>query len=162
AAEATTANFLPIIVTAGLTVAAGTAAMVVARLEFVRAFGPALALTVAISLLVAITIVPAALAIFERALFWPHPESEGTVPGDPLADGDPPGRDRPGSAEGRPGQPGGPGRPPAGDRGGPGASGGGRRPGPSRLGGPEGQPARRGNNDLQERGGREAGRDPRE
>ncbi len=72
AAEATTANFLPIIVVAGLTVAAGTAALVVARLEFVRAFGPALALTVAISLVVAITFVPAALAIAGRRLFWPH------------------------------------------------------------------------------------------
>lgn len=75
AAEATTANFLPIILTAGLTVAAGTAALVVARLQFVRAFGPALSLTVAISLLVAITFVPACLGIFGRALFWPHPLS---------------------------------------------------------------------------------------
>src|SRR5207302_8793580 len=72
AAEGTTANFLPIIVAAGVTVAAGTAALVVARLEFVRAFGPALALTVAISLAVAITFVPAALAVFGRALFWPY------------------------------------------------------------------------------------------
>jgi RND superfamily putative drug exporter len=72
AAEATTANFLPIIVTAGLTVAAGTAALLVATLKFLRAFGPALALTVLISLVVAITFVPAALAIFGRALYWPN------------------------------------------------------------------------------------------
>jgi putative drug exporter of the RND superfamily len=72
AAEATTANFLPIIVTAGLTVAAGTAALAVSSLKFIRAFGPALALTVVISLIVAVTCVPAVLAIFGRSLFWPQ------------------------------------------------------------------------------------------
>jgi putative drug exporter of the RND superfamily len=80
AAEATTANFLPIIVTAGLTVAAGTAALAVSSLKFIRAFGPALALTVVISLIVAITCVPALLAIFGRSLFWPHWQAEANVP----------------------------------------------------------------------------------
>lgn len=72
AAEATTANYLPIILTAGLTVAAGTAALVVSSLTFIRAFGPALALTVLISLIVAVTCIPATLAIFGRSLFWPN------------------------------------------------------------------------------------------
>src|SRR5206468_11179146 len=63
AAEATTANFLPIIVTAGLTVAAGTAALAVSNLTFIRAFGPALALAVLISLVVAVSFVPGLLAL---------------------------------------------------------------------------------------------------
>jgi putative drug exporter of the RND superfamily len=71
AARWTTAAFLPIVLTAGLTVAAGTASLLVARLGFLRAFGPALALTVLVSLLVSITFVPAALAMFGRPLFWP-------------------------------------------------------------------------------------------
>jgi RND superfamily putative drug exporter len=72
AAEATAANFLPIIITAGLTVAAGTAALLVASLQFLRAFGPALALTVVVSLFVAITCVPAIQAILGRVLYWPN------------------------------------------------------------------------------------------
>jgi RND superfamily putative drug exporter len=72
AARGTTAEFAPIIVTAGLTVAAGTAALLVATLGFLRAFGPALALTVLIALVVSITFVPAVLATFGRAVFWPH------------------------------------------------------------------------------------------
>jgi RND superfamily putative drug exporter len=71
AARWTTAAFLPIVVTAGLTVAGGTAALLVARLRFLRAFGPALALTVLVTLLVAVTFVPAALAMFGRLVFWP-------------------------------------------------------------------------------------------
>jgi putative drug exporter of the RND superfamily len=83
AAEATTANFLPIIVTAGLTVAAGTAALAVSNLTFIRAFGPALALTVLISLIVAVTCVPALLAIFGGSLFWPGRPAPVPVATDP-------------------------------------------------------------------------------
>jgi RND superfamily putative drug exporter len=72
AAEATTADFLPIIFTAGVTVAAGTATLYVASLQFVRSFGPALALTVLVALMVAITFVPAVLGIFGRFVYWPH------------------------------------------------------------------------------------------
>jgi len=60
-----------IVATAGLIVATSTAALVVGELEFFRAFGPALALTAAISLLVSITFVPASLALFGRLVFWP-------------------------------------------------------------------------------------------
>ena len=48
----------------GLIVAAGTAALVAGKLEFFRAFGPGLALTTLISMVVAITLVPALMAIF--------------------------------------------------------------------------------------------------
>ncbi|HMC36260.1 MAG TPA: MMPL family transporter, partial [Actinomycetota bacterium] len=65
----TSAEFTPIIFTAGLTVAAGTAALAVARLKFIRAFGPGLALTVVVGLLVAITLVPATLALLGRFVY---------------------------------------------------------------------------------------------
>jgi putative drug exporter of the RND superfamily len=61
----------PIVATAGLIVVAGTFALVVGELEFFRAFGPALALTAAVSLAVSITFVPAALGLFGRTVFWP-------------------------------------------------------------------------------------------
>lgn len=72
AARRTTAEFSPIIFTAGLLVTAGTAALLVARLGFLRAFGPGLALTVLVSLVVTITLMPALIAIFGGALFWPR------------------------------------------------------------------------------------------
>jgi putative drug exporter of the RND superfamily len=71
AAQRATGDYLPIVLTAGLIVAGGTAALVAGRLDFFRAFGPGMALTVLISLLVAVTLVPATMAILGRALFWP-------------------------------------------------------------------------------------------
>ncbi len=76
---------MPTIVAAGVMVAAGAACLSVASLSFFRAFGPGMALTVLIGLVVAITLVPALLAIFGRAVFWPHaiavpPEPERTPP----------------------------------------------------------------------------------
>jgi putative drug exporter of the RND superfamily len=50
AARAATIRVTPIVATAGLIVVAGTAALLVGELEFFRAFGPALALTAAVSL----------------------------------------------------------------------------------------------------------------
>jgi RND superfamily putative drug exporter len=61
----------PIVATAGLIVVAGTAALLVSELEFFRAFGPGLALTAAIALVVSVTLVPPLLAIFGRLIFWP-------------------------------------------------------------------------------------------
>ena len=85
AARATTAEFVPTIVAAGVMVAAGAACLSVASLSFFRAFGPGMALTVLIGLVVAITLVPALLAIFGRVVFWPHaiavpPEPQRTPP----------------------------------------------------------------------------------
>jgi putative drug exporter of the RND superfamily len=71
AARTATVRVTPIVATAGLIVVAGTAALLVGELEFFRAFGPALAITAAVSLVVAVTLVPAALGIFGRFLFWP-------------------------------------------------------------------------------------------
>ena len=71
AARAATIRVTPIVATAGLIVVAGTAALLVGELEFFRAFGPALALTAAVSLVVSVTLVPALLALVGRRVFWP-------------------------------------------------------------------------------------------
>jgi RND superfamily putative drug exporter len=72
AAKTATAEYLPIVVTAGLIVAGGTAALMAGELEFFRAFGPGMALTVLVSLAVAITLIPALMAILGRHIFWPR------------------------------------------------------------------------------------------
>jgi RND superfamily putative drug exporter len=72
AARRTTAEFTPIIVTAGLVVAGGVAALTVARVGALAAFGPALALTVLTAMVVALTLTPALIAIFGGLLFRPR------------------------------------------------------------------------------------------
>jgi RND superfamily putative drug exporter len=62
----------PIVAVAGTTVAVGTIALVVARLEFLRAFGPGLAVAVLMGMIVALTFVPSVLAIGGERLFWPR------------------------------------------------------------------------------------------
>ena len=71
AARAAAIRVTPIVATAGLIVVAGTAALLVGELEFFRTFGPALALTAAVSLVVSVTLVPALLALVGRRVFWP-------------------------------------------------------------------------------------------
>ena len=71
AARMTTGELARIILTAGMIVAAATAALVVTSVSFFRALGPGLAITVAIGLLVSITFVPAVMATLGRFLFWP-------------------------------------------------------------------------------------------
>jgi RND superfamily putative drug exporter len=71
AAQGAGADYTPIVVTAGLIVAAGTATLLAGTLDFFRAFGPGMAMTVLVSLAVSITLVPALLAILGRALLWP-------------------------------------------------------------------------------------------
>jgi putative drug exporter of the RND superfamily len=79
AAEQSTAQYLPIVLTAGLIVAGGSAALVVGQLGFFRAFGPGMALTVLIGLAVAVTLVPALMAIAGRMLLWPSRTPAGDV-----------------------------------------------------------------------------------
>ncbi|MEX2194977.1 MAG: MMPL family transporter [Thermoleophilaceae bacterium] len=79
AAADTIAELLPIVLAAGLTVILASGALIVAELGFLRAFGPGLALSMLVALLVAITFVPAALAIVGERLFWPRgPEPRRT------------------------------------------------------------------------------------
>src|SRR4051794_20029207 len=77
AARATVAEVAPIVFTAGMIVAAGTAALVAGKLDFFRAFGPGLALTTLISMVVAITLVPALIGIFGGRLFGRRVREEG-------------------------------------------------------------------------------------
>jgi RND superfamily putative drug exporter len=71
AAVATARDIVPIVVTAGLTVIAAAAALVVADLGFLQAFGPGLAMAVLVGLAVAVTFIPAALAIAGHASTGP-------------------------------------------------------------------------------------------
>jgi RND superfamily putative drug exporter len=71
AARWTAAQYTPIIATAGLIVALGSATILVGSLDFFRVFGPGLAVSVLVGLIVAITLVPALLGILGRAAFWP-------------------------------------------------------------------------------------------
>ena len=73
AARLTTAEFAPIILAAGVLVAAGTGSLGVAHMQLIRAFGPALAVTVLTAMVVSMTLAPALIGIFGNALFWPGP-----------------------------------------------------------------------------------------
>lgn len=82
------ARYLPTVLVAGITVAAGVATLVVADLRLFRAFGPGLAIAVLVGLAVSITLVPAMLAILGRWALWPGIR-HGHVPAAP---DDPPAR----------------------------------------------------------------------
>ena len=69
AARGAVTEVTPIVLTAGLIVAAGTAALTVGRLDFFRAFGPGLAATTIVTLAVSLTLVPALVALFGPRLF---------------------------------------------------------------------------------------------
>jgi putative drug exporter of the RND superfamily len=73
AARRTTAEFTPIILTAGLIVALGIGSLAVAPVATLRAFGPALAVTVLTGMLVAVTLAPALIGIFGGLLFHSGP-----------------------------------------------------------------------------------------
>jgi RND superfamily putative drug exporter len=82
AARAAVARVAPIVMTAGLIVAAGTAALVVGHLQFFRAFGPGLAATTLITLAVSVTLVPALMALFGPRLFGGRQREEVPPPPD--------------------------------------------------------------------------------
>ena len=73
AARLATAEFAPIILAAGVIVAAATASLAVARTKLLSAFGPGLALTVLTAMAVSMTLGPALMAIFGGLLFRPVP-----------------------------------------------------------------------------------------
>lgn len=84
AAWRTTAELTPIILACGLAVAAGSAALIVADLGFLRAFGPGMAVAVLVALLVTMTLLPALLALAGRRLFWPSsPVDRSREPANP-------------------------------------------------------------------------------
>lgn len=73
AARLATAEFTPIILAAGIIVAAAAASLAVARTKLLSAFGPGLALTVLTAMAVSMTLGPALMAIFGGLLFRPVP-----------------------------------------------------------------------------------------
>ncbi len=88
AARVASSRFGPIVLVAGLAVAAGTGALLVATSLFFRALGPALVVTVLIGLVVAVTLVPALMAVLGRWSFWPtRPGRAKTTPNTQATDG---------------------------------------------------------------------------
>ena len=81
AARGTTAELTPLILACGIAVAAGSVALVVANLGFLRAFGPGMALAVIVGLAVTVTFLPAVLALAGQLMLWPgsvrEPEHRG-------------------------------------------------------------------------------------
>jgi RND superfamily putative drug exporter len=71
AARHATAQNVPIVLTAGLIVAAGAATLLAGQLDYFRALGPGMALTALMAVLASVTLVPALLAILGNAVFWP-------------------------------------------------------------------------------------------
>jgi putative drug exporter of the RND superfamily len=76
AVSETTGELLPVILTAALMIAGATLTLLLSGVSFLSAFGPSMAVAVIVSALVAMTLVPAALAIFGRALLWPRGVAE--------------------------------------------------------------------------------------
>jgi putative drug exporter of the RND superfamily len=85
AARDATAESAPIVLAAGLIVAAGTGALVVARSGLLRAFGPGLAVTVLVSMAVSLTLMPALLGVFGGVMFRHAPPDRRRGPVSPLA-----------------------------------------------------------------------------
>ncbi len=77
----------PVVAVAGLAVMAGVAALLSARLQLFRAFGPALAGAVLIGLLASLTLVPAAMAILGHRIFTPGGPAGGARAGPGLMGG---------------------------------------------------------------------------
>jgi RND superfamily putative drug exporter len=71
AVRATLQRSAPVVMTAGLTVAAGTAALLAADLKLFRAFGPALSLSVLVALVASLTLIPALMTVLGHRLFRP-------------------------------------------------------------------------------------------
>jgi RND superfamily putative drug exporter len=78
-----TTELLPVISTAALMIAGATLTLLLSGVRFLSAFGPGMAVAVVVGAAVALTFIPAMLAIFGRVLLWPScpdPETGGTHP----------------------------------------------------------------------------------
>jgi putative drug exporter of the RND superfamily len=71
ATRVTVAEFAPIVTTSAAILAGSLLALLVSTLAAFRDLGPALAVTVTLGLVVAITLIPALLAIFGGLVYWP-------------------------------------------------------------------------------------------
>ncbi|MFL5897925.1 MAG: MMPL family transporter [Solirubrobacterales bacterium] len=78
-----TTELLPVISTAALMIAGATLTLLISGVRFLSAFGPGMAVAVVVGAAVALTFIPAMLAIFGRALLWPsrpNPNTGGSHP----------------------------------------------------------------------------------
>lgn len=75
-----TADLLPVISTASLMIAGATLTLLVSGVRFLSAFGPGTAIAVLVGGAVALTFVPATIAIFGRALLWPGRRHAAAAP----------------------------------------------------------------------------------
>ncbi|HET9163476.1 MAG TPA: MMPL family transporter [Solirubrobacterales bacterium] len=72
-----TAELLPVVLTAGLMIAGATLTLLLSGVRFLTAFGPGMSVAVLIGVAVALTFIPATLAIFGPAILWPRrPQQE--------------------------------------------------------------------------------------
>ena len=79
ALRVTVSRISAVITASAATVVVGLASMVVARFGMIQTTGPALAITIVVTLLAGLTLTPSLLAIFGRRLFWPAHEATRTV-----------------------------------------------------------------------------------
>jgi RND superfamily putative drug exporter len=71
-----TAELLPVILTAALMIAGATLTLLISGVDLLASFGPAMAIAVVVAAAVAVTLVPAALAICGQPLLWPRGAGE--------------------------------------------------------------------------------------
>ncbi|MFI5258481.1 MAG: MMPL family transporter [Candidatus Limnocylindrales bacterium] len=79
AVRVTVSRISAVITASGATVIVGLTSMVAARFGMIQTTGPALAITVFITLMAGLTLTPSLLAIFGRKLFWPLHEKTRTA-----------------------------------------------------------------------------------
>jgi len=79
AVRVTVSRIGAVIAASAATVIVGLASMVVARFGMIQTTGPALAITIFVTLLAGLTLTPSLLAIFGRRLFWPRHEETRTA-----------------------------------------------------------------------------------
>ena len=79
AVRVTVSRISAVITASAATVIVGLTSMVAARFGMIQTTGPALALTVFITLMAGLTLTPSLLAIFGRKLFWPLHEKTRTA-----------------------------------------------------------------------------------
>jgi RND superfamily putative drug exporter len=79
ALRVTVSRISAVITASAATVIVGLASMVAARFGMIQTTGPALAITIFVTLLAGLTLTPSLLAIFGRRLFWPlHDQTRTT------------------------------------------------------------------------------------
>jgi RND superfamily putative drug exporter len=82
-------ELLPVIATAALMIAGAMLTLLLSGVRFLAAFGPALAIAVTVGALVALTLVPAVLAIAGRLLLWPGSRAARESAAKPESAGEP-------------------------------------------------------------------------